>query len=163
MATIVFGVGGAKVADAMQIFEHAGGNVDELLIDLGELAVSKAKLGFRKQTDPYGNKWAPLKESTIRARNRRRGVKGTGGTHQILRDRGLLNRSINYATGSRHVDVGAGEYSDAILARHLFGSVDKSTPARPFLPTQPDLPKSWEASILKLMRRHMQKALGDKP
>jgi hypothetical protein len=65
------------------------------------VAASEVKLiadGFRKQSDPYGKGWAPLKRE--RPRNKRarlkrekKGLKSRG--HMILSDRGLMKASGN--------------------------------------------------------------------
>lgn len=72
-----------------------------------------------------GKPWAPLAPSTVA---RRRKGKRKGGRIRILRDTGMLYRSVNAFTTWDYTEVGAREpYGH----RHQFGG--RHLPARPFI------------------------------
>jgi phage gpG-like protein len=79
--------------------------------------------GFRDQKDPWGTPWLPLRPSTIRARRKGKG----GGSPQILRDQGLLQKvSIAQRVDPLTIEFGSNLRYAAV---HQFGA-DVSVSAR---------------------------------
>jgi phage virion morphogenesis protein len=77
---------------------------------------AKVAMGFRDQKDPWGQPWAPLKPSTIRARRKGKG----GGSTKILRDTGVLSNSITaQRTGPLTIEMGT---TVPYAAAHQFGA-----------------------------------------
>lgn len=77
---------------------------------------SKVAMGFRDQKDPWGQPWAPLKPSTIRARRKGKG----GGSAKILRDTGVLSNSLTaQRTGPLTIEMGT---TVPYAAAHQFGA-----------------------------------------
>lgn len=79
-------------------------NVDHLEPALNEIGfnVKQSILqNFEGQHDPDGNAWEGLSDATLE--NRRK----SGAGAEILRDTGLLNRSISYETGAFAVEIGS--------------------------------------------------------
>ena len=78
---------------------------------IGRALVNDAKLNFRRQHDPEGNPWAPLK---LRA-------------GRILSDTGRLRNSLSYKTGDDEVEVG----TNVLYAKtHQFGATIKPKKAK---------------------------------
>lgn len=82
---------------------------------VGLLLTDSARENFRKERGPDGMPWTPLAASTIKAR-KRRGKSAIS----ILRDRGALVGSINFAATDVSVSVGATPIYSAI---HQLGGV----------------------------------------
>ncbi|MFP8003881.1 phage virion morphogenesis protein [Pseudomonas aeruginosa] len=106
--------------------------------------LAKVRLGFRNSTDPYGEKWAPIKP---RWRNRRR-VPG-----QPLLDTGRLRNSIRGATTGNTMRI----FTDVEYAQyHQLGMGVKK---RAILPDQRGLPADWDAEITKAIRARLKQVL----
>lgn len=88
---------------------------------VGEHIVGETGRRFRTETGPDGQPWEPLKPSTVkkRAKRRRSAIK-------ILRERGYLAGSINYAATNDEVRIGSPVEYAAI--HQLGGTIDM--PAR---------------------------------
>ncbi len=83
---------------------------------------AKVRMGFRDQTDPWGQPWLPLKPSTIRARRKGKG----GGSDKILRNSGLLSNVANAErTGPMTVELGSNLRYAAV---HQFGATISFSP-----------------------------------
>lgn len=109
-------------------------NVDHLepaLDAIGDAVANSIRLNFEEQHDPDGNAWDALSEATLA--NRRQEGKGA----EILRDTGLLNRSITHQVGDTAVEIG----TDKVYANMMqFGGTRGDfpwlwgdIPARPFI------------------------------
>jgi phage gpG-like protein len=151
---------------------------------IGETLVSNIKLGFKDQSDPWGNKWQSLSQTTRMLRAKKQaGAKaytknGKRTTHafyaamtgnmQILRDTGVLMNSINSQLVGNGVSVGSADKLGKALM-HQFGGTTtggrwagRKIPARPFMPirgNRVDLPNDWQADILDTVSRHILKAI----
>lgn len=110
-------------------------NVDHLepaLDAIGDTVKAGILLNFREQHDPDGEPWEPLSPATLEQRrdpNRnsanRNNPKPTKTGAQILRDTGLLNRSISYETSAFAVEIG----SDKVYANMMqFGGKKSDYP-----------------------------------
>jgi phage virion morphogenesis protein len=127
-----------------------GRDLRPVLSVLGRLMQASVRANFSQGGRP--EKWTPLAPSTLKHR-RGRGRKPlveTGGGH--------LPRSITFAVGSLHVDVG----SSAVDARlhQLGGRAGRKhgaqIPARPFLVVQPE----DETQIRHALERFLLRPLG---
>lgn len=157
--------------------------------DVGETLVSNIQGGFKQETDPWGVKWKPLSHNTriMRARKAmgkgkraykgKRGQKSTTAAFyramtspvQILRDTSRLMSSINHKVLSDGVEVGTSDTLGKALM-HQFGGTIKGkmfrgakVPARPFMPIrggQADLPNDWQADVLDVLTKHINKVLS---
>lgn len=70
--------------------------------NVGELLLNSTRDNFAREQDPYGNPWKPLKERTIRQREREGLTPIT-----ILRARGRLAGSINVQASDEEVRIGS--------------------------------------------------------
>lgn len=86
--------------------------------DVGELLLRSIKENFKAQKAPDGTPWTPLAPSTIKARRR-----GRKSAVSILRDRGRLMGSINYAATNDSVTIGA--VPDYAAIHQLGGVIEK--------------------------------------
>jgi len=123
---------------------------------------------FRKETDPYGVKWAPLKRE--RARNRRarlramaRGKKVKG--QKILQDTGRMKGSVGAKPLNRQARIVIPTWYAAvhqngahIAPKGRLGS-GYSIPARKMLPDGP-LPDLWRQKFERDSRVILQRASG---
>lgn len=124
-----------KLKGAKQFYSSVGAYIQRQTI----------KERFDKEQTPEGEKWKPLKPSTIKARNKRHKTSRM----KILQDTGELRRSIKYEADNEKVKVG----SNLIYARtHQFGR-DK-IPARPFL----GVTKQERQHIVKMLTQYIKKA-----
>ena len=78
---------------------------------IGQAMVTEKDLGFRAQTDPWGNPWAKLSAVTM--------AKRRGTSAQILRDTGRLQNSISASADASSVVVGT---NAKYAATHQFGA-----------------------------------------
>ena len=88
---------------------------------VGEILVKSVKENFRGEHAPDGTPWTPLAPATVKARMKR----GRSAV-KILRERGRLAGSINYAPTGDQVTIGAVPEYSAI--HQLGGTIEK--PAR---------------------------------
>lgn len=129
-------------------------NVDHLepaLDAIGELVDNSIQLNFADQHDPDGNNWAELSAATLE--NRR------GGSGQIMRDTGLLNRSITHNPTDTAVEIG----TDKAYANMMQFGGKKSDypwlwgdiPARPFV----GVSDADRGQILDLIGHYLERAI----
>lgn len=129
-------------------------NVDYLepaLDAIGATVKASIQLNFSEQHGPDGDPWEPLSEATLA--NRR------GGGGQILRDTGLLNRSITYNANDTAVEIG----SDKVYANMMQFGGKKSDfpwlwgdiPERPFV----GISEADQDEILSLLRHYLALAV----
>lgn len=132
-------------------------NVDQLepaLEDIGDAVKADILLNFREQHGPDGEPWEPLSDVTLA--NRRDNGQGA----EILRDTGLLNRSITYNTSDTAVEIG----SDKVYANMMQFGGRKSEfpwlwgdiPERPFA----GFSESIRGQILDILGQHLERSVG---
>jgi phage virion morphogenesis protein len=161
MSGVSLTVDDTQVTQALGRLQRATTNLRDPMAAIGQTLVDNIALGFRGQTDPWGNAWTPLSAVT-RARRR-------GSSYQILRDTGILANSFNYQADASSVTVGtAVEYAGT----HQFGARKGAygrtrrggpipwgdIPARPMLPirgNRADVPADWQDEILFILARHL--------
>lgn len=146
MATISIRVQDERARRLLQDLSRAFGAREDAMRTIGAALLSSTQQRFLDERGPDGTPWAPLQESTIRARVRRRGnrTKGRskgpastiGETLTILRDRGQLFESLTYEADADSVTEGSNRVQAAL--QQLGGEDDMApgaaaVPARPFL------------------------------
>jgi phage virion morphogenesis protein len=132
MTAVTISINDGAVLDALTRMGIALDNLEVPFNDIGDLLQNSVLLNFFEQHDPDGNPWAPLSEVTIK--NRRQN--GVGGV-EILRDMGMLNRSITCNADRYGVEVGTDKVYGNLQQfggtkaafPHLWGDI----PARPFV------------------------------
>lgn len=119
--------------------------------NVAQAVVAEVQLGFRKQQDPYGAAWAPLKRD--RARNKKAAKKnGKSSKGKILRDTGRLANSITGRASSNQVVVGTNvEYA----AYHQYGT--RYMADRRILPMM-QFPKAWAEEIASVIMIVLRRA-----
>jgi len=128
---------------------------------IGEELVARILDGFKRETDPWGQAWAPLKASTVEGRARRfktaKAKRAASANPRILQDTGTLRSSIEIqSVDADGVTVGS---RVPYAAAHQFGSARKGLPARAFFPareTRADLPPSWLQAIVRQIQTHLE-------
>ena len=91
----------AEVTRALRAMAARLGDMRPAMELIGQAMVTEKDLGFRAETDPWGNSWAKLSAVTM---GRRRGTSA-----QILRDTGIMQNSITFDAGKNSVVVGTNE------------------------------------------------------
>ena len=136
-------------------------HLDGLPDILGAAAVKLVADGFRKQSDPYGNAWEPLRY--------RRG--------QILRKSNRMFNSTAYDATPRRVRVAITAWYSiihqegakarrrrmvglALRSRGLTGGGDGSITARPMVPDDRGLPPAWERVFQKDTTDYLRRLSG---
>lgn len=129
----------------------SGNKLRAAMKNIGEEAVGLVREEFQTSEGPYGEKWAPLKESTLQSfvpgTHRRRESYGTA----PLRRRGLLMASFNYQARGDHVEIGT---PAAYAVFHQKGG--RVLPKRMLLP-EPSrgLPKRWQTEIIGSLEEYL--------
>lgn len=141
-------------------------NTKPAMNTIGRVLANRIRLGFKKSTSPYGDKWKPI----------------TYRQGQPLRDTGRLLASIGYRAQKDNVSVGTD--GQIIYAKiHQFGGVIRPRtaktlrffignrlvfankaviPARPYLPIVNNdvlLPQNWLNATVKALFDHIEKPL----
>jgi len=118
----------ANAFDVIDKLDEKVKNVDKDVMGLiGQLVTSDISLNFRDEKDPKGDKWKPLKDSTIRAKIKKSGVV------RMLQDTGTLKNSLHYNAKDNEVRIG---YTAKYSIFHQLGT--KYMPQRKILPTELD-------------------------
>ncbi len=129
-------------------------NISPILHEVGNLAKNEAELSFEKESSPFGDKWTPLSQQTLK---NKRGSK-------ILTESSLLQSSINSRVNMQSamkgsVSIGTNlEYAKI----HQFGgkagrSLKVNIPARLFLPFKDgDIPDDLKKDIKEAILNHFK-------
>lgn len=103
---------------------------------------------FDAQRDPYGNKWAPLKDSTLALR-KRAGIQST----RILFMTGAMRRSLRVRDDTVEIRTPA-EYHQEGAETRMFGKNPVQLPQRKILPIndagEAALPETWMEHIVDI-------------
>jgi phage virion morphogenesis protein len=160
MTTITVEINDRAVVDALNAILERGQNIRPALTEIGQTIASEIKLGFRSSSDPWGNPWQRLADTTLE--RRRKGPRGTG-SPMPLRDTGVLMNSLQYQVTDNSVAIGPAD--NAGKARmHQFGGISRGMfrgariPARPYLPIRSgavDLPQPWGEEVLRILNNHL--------
>lgn len=92
-----------QIIDSLRELHDLTGNIAPILDEIGSLVQDSVLLNFREQHDPEGNDWLELSDATLAQRRK------NGRGAEILRDRGILNRSITYNVSGQSVEIGTDE------------------------------------------------------
>ena len=141
------------------------GNLKPAFRDTGEYMLRATRGRFDSQTDPQGNRWAPLRPATIKAKERRKYgkksrtksgrliAKTKANPTDILLDTFTLRDTIAYQADGQGVRVG----SPLVKARSLqLGNPDRALPPRPFL----GVSAADEQEIVEIFQDHLNEAIG---
>lgn len=152
MTSVAIQLNDQEILASLSALATAANRLEPALDEIGAAVQASISLNFSGQHDPDGNPWEPLSDVTLE--NRR------GGSGQILRDTGRLNRSITYNVQAESVEIG----SDVVYANmQQFGG--KKTdfpwlwgdiPPRPFV----GVSEADKAEILAILSRHLERSLG---
>jgi len=110
-----------------------------VLKNLAEAARTEIVLGFATSTDPYGNRWAPLKAKP--------GSRRYGG--QPLRDRGILQNSFNVEPTATGILIRAVIYAGF----HQYGT--RRMVARRMVPVDNNLGPRWRRSFYRVIETQL--------
>jgi phage gpG-like protein len=150
--------------------QRTGANMEPVFAGIGRAFKARIQIGYRNQTDPYGNAWPALKS--------RRG--------KALRDRGNLRDAWDYTAGADQVElvnnrqVSHRGRTFSLAAIHHFGATIKpredgpgvllfkaggkdvaakqvTIPPRRQFPDE-GLPDAWLADALRVIERHFRRA-----
>ncbi|MDM5147839.1 phage virion morphogenesis protein [Candidatus Persebacteraceae bacterium Df01] len=122
----------------------------DMLDTIGRTVQTRVVRTFLNETDPYGQRWQPLK------RPRRRQGRASR-TDKVLSDTDTLRRSINYVinVAQKNVRIGAG----MTYVRHQHGTLRRNLVARRFMPiinNTAALPASWQRAIQQAAERSLK-------
>jgi len=164
MTGISVTVDSAEVNRALRAMAARLGDMRPAMELIGQAMVTEKDLGFRAETDPWGNPWAKLSAVTM---GRRRGTSA-----QILRDTGIMQNSITFDAGKNSVVVGTNEPR---ARTHQFGAKQGAygrtkrggpipwgdIPRRAMLPLDKagniDMPTDHIETILDILRGHLER------
>lgn len=100
------------IRDLAAVAQRGGsGIVDVAAANIAQELAAEVQLGFRRQRDPYGEPWAPLKRDRARnvaaaEQNRRTGRGRRSSKGKILRDTGRLANSLLGKANGGQVVIG---------------------------------------------------------
>ena len=157
-------VDSAEVDRALRAMAARLGDLRPAMELIGQAMVTEKDLGFRAETDPWGNSWAKLSEVTM---GRRRGTSA-----QILRDTGRLQDSVTYTADANSATVGT---NAKYAVTHQFGASKGAygrtkrgspipwgdIPRRAMLPLDKAgniaMPQDQVQDILAILRGHLER------
>ena len=118
---------------------------------IGNLWLAQVSASFATETDPYGNPWAKLKRSTIKAKQESGAIR----PNRRLFEFGELASSWGFSAGPKRVRIESSDDSEKV-ARHQYGGVGSDSgepvPQRQILPDGNDLPPEWTAGVEEAFR-----------
>jgi phage virion morphogenesis protein len=106
---------------------------------IGEYYLRRTDDGFRSETNPYGQPWAPLAASTLKQKARKNRIPKT------LQSRGIMRASTSYQATSRSVLIG---FATNYAQYHQFGT--KKMAQRMLLPSN-GLPQQDQNAITDIL------------
>lgn len=86
--------------------------------DFASIQVRHRKAGFETGTDPDGNQWAPLKDSTIERKRR----KGSSSPEKILVDKGYLAKTAPIEATEKYAKIPVAKSRVDVLDYHEQGN-----------------------------------------
>ncbi|GAB4299911.1 MAG: hypothetical protein Kow0096_19610 [Thiohalomonadaceae bacterium] len=148
----------AQVMDALNRLLAAGHDLSEPMADIARLLTNVTEDAFQTETDPWGNPWQDLADSTKAARAKRGHWPG-----RILQVSGGLAGSLTGNSGPDWAEAGFGkEYATIHQLGGQAGRGGKATiPARPSLPMNEagELPPDVSSDILDILQDYLMDAL----
>lgn len=131
-----------------------------LMQTLGNTLRNEIELSFENEKSPFGGKWKPLKEPTLKAKIKK------GESEKILRKSGNLSDNWSIDATPTKVSISnnsQGKNGFKYGLTHQFGSAKKGIPAREFLPIDKNhhLPNGLKNQIIKDVESFIEKKLKD--
>ena len=168
-----------EVRAALEAVAARVNNLAPLFHEIGQYYEGRVLENFARESDPAGNKWAPLSAVTLMNRlGLQRGFKKSGAlsvkgkkiitTKALLFQSGNLRKSIHYQSTATSVIIGTGAIDkvDKYAAIHQFGGMAGrwrrrvSIPARPYLAmnqgTTMELTPRDRDAIVAMISRYVQ-------
>jgi phage virion morphogenesis protein len=148
-AMITIDIQDAALLAALQKLSSQLQDLSQPMFDVGQALESAVRERFVSMSDPSGEAWAKLSDSTLaqRAKNGKAGG-------NILFEEGVLLKSLGWASDAKTAQVGFGQ---AYAAYHEWGT--KRMPRRGLLMDNPDagtLGKDDLEKVLDVLREHLQ-------
>jgi len=151
MTAVTIDLNDQAIINALARLANATNHLEPALDEIGATVAASVMLNFTGQHDPDGNPWEPLSEATLLNR--------TGGSGQILRDTGRLNRSITHNVSGDSVEIG----SDVVYANMMHFGGKKADfpwlwadiPERPFV----GVSDTDKAEILAILSHHLDRSI----
>jgi len=126
--------------------------MEQVMRGVADTAEQLTRERFRTETTPTGRAWAPHKPATIKARERRGSA-----SRALLVDTGAMYDSIHTEASATEaaVIIGGGEGMFPGVHQNGLGPI----PARPFVPTGPDLPPAYLDALTVPIAAAIKKAI----
>lgn len=126
--------------------------IEQVMRGVADTAEQLTRERFRTETTPTGSTWTPHKPSTIKARERRGSA-----SRALLVDTGAMYGSIHteHSATDAAVIIGGGEGMFPGVHQNGLGPI----PARPFVPTGPDLPPAYLDALVVPIAAAIKKAI----
>ena len=167
-----------EVRAALEAVAERVNNLAPLFHEIGQYYEGRVLENFAQESDPAGNKWAPLSAVTLMNRlGLQKGFKKNGAlsakgkkfltTKSLLFQSGNLRKSIHYQATATSVIIGTGSIDKVskYAAIHQFGGMagrgkKVSIPARPYLAmnkgTELELAPRDRDAIVAMVSRYVQ-------
>lgn len=146
------------VQQAFRRLQRATFDLSPAMADIGEMYTKKIDTQFRKEIDPYGNRWAALSAKTLKRKLKARPRQ----ISKILQATGLLRASFSYTASRTQVEIGSnrvGRNGIPLGLIHQKGS--RNIPKRQLLPeADQGLPPADLREIVAIIEDHIQDAWG---
>lgn len=149
-------IGDAGVQTAFNRLLAASRDFTPAMREIGERLISSTKDRFISETDPTGNAWAELSDTTIERKGHDKKLRGASGElslniiYQAARDHVLVGSPLEYAS-TQQFGAGRGEFGTTKGGSPIpWGDI----PARPFLGVSED----DRDAIATAIRRHIATA-----
>lgn len=148
----------AAAANGLRGMMKRGRTIGNALKEVSNLWRSKVEQGFQNQRDPYGNAWEPLKDSTLRLRQRK-GIFGS----QILSETGEMAQSLEVEVSNKEIrmtmDDPAEIHQYGNPTNRMFGKGIAPIPQRKIFPIQGgqvELPADWSVEALATLGKYVK-------
>ncbi|MDD2725400.1 MAG: phage virion morphogenesis protein [Methylovulum sp.] len=159
MTAVTIDLNDQAIINALRQLTYSANHLEPALEEIGAAVRASIDLNFTGQHDPNGNPWEPLSEATLLNR--------TSGSGQILRDMGLLNRSITYNVKAESVEIGSMSVVDGTNLKYanMMQSGGKKTdfpwlwgdiPERPFV----GVSEADKVQILAILSGYLERSIG---
>lgn len=135
-----------------------GKTITNAMKRVSRLWKEKIQVGFDQQRDPYGNKWEPLKDSTLRLR-KARGFSGA----EILRETGDMAESLEVSASTKEVILSMDDPSQIHQYgnpnNRMFGKGIAPIAERKIFPVrdgEASLPADWSDEALAILATYVK-------
>lgn len=147
-----------NIRRAFATLRQATSDLSAPMADIGETYTRKIDNQFRKEIDPYGNRWTALSSKTLKRKLKAKPRQ----ISKILQATGLLRASFSYTASRTEVEIGSnrvGRNGIPLGLIHQKGS--RNIPKRQLLPeADQGLPPADLREIVAIIEDHIQDAWG---